>query len=226
MNIIKKNFYWIVALAVIVALIFQIELLNQISKPLLMIALLVFFWSQSDNRKNERWVKFVTLALVFSWLGDVVLMFTHLNFLLFFAGLSAFLVAHIVYIFAFVKATNKGKLTIKLSIVPIFFLVFFTLLGYLILPYVDAVIQVPITVYAFVLLLMVSAAFFRKGNTNLLSFQWVFVGAILFIVSDSLLAINRFSQTIPYANIAVMVTYIIAQWMIVKGLLYHRPIDS
>jgi len=220
MNI-KKNLYWLAAIGEIVAIYFEINWLHQISKPLLMITLLIFFWSESDHRKDEKWVRHVTLALAFSWIGDIMLMFTHLNFLLFFAGLAAFLVAHIVYVIAYIRATYKNSLNIKFSIMPILFLGYFILLAYLIIPYVDTVIQVPITVYAVTLFLMISAAYFRKGNTNPLSFQWVFVGAILFIVSDSLLAINRFSQTIPFANIAVMITYIAAQWLIVKGLLKH-----
>jgi len=54
------------------------------------------------------------------------------------------------------------------------------------------------------------------------SFQLVVLGAALFIISDSILAINRFSHTIPFSGVAVMSTYIIAQWLIVNGLLQHK----
>jgi len=219
----KNYLYWFVALGELIALLFDIELLHQICKPLLMLSLLIYFWSKTEKRKNENWAKFVTLALVFSWIGDIMLMFTNINFLLFFAGLSSFLIAHIVYMFAYYRATYQKRLNIHLSAVPFIFLVYFGILAYLILPYIDAVIQVPLTVYAVILFLMVSAAFFRKGVTPPMSFQYTFAGSILFIVSDSLLAINRFSETIPYASVAVMATYIVAQWLIVRGLLNHRP---
>ena len=80
--------------------------------------------------------------------------------------------------------------------------------------YEDFINRVPVTSYEDNESLYLKS---RKGETNLLSFQWVFVGALLFIVSDSLLAINRFAATLPFANVAVMVTYIAAQWLIVKG---------
>jgi uncharacterized membrane protein YhhN len=222
MNI-KKYLYWIVALGEIIALIFEIEILHQICKPLLMVTLLIYFWSESDHRKDEKWVRHVTLALAFSWIGDIMLMFTHLSFMLFLAGLSAFLFAHFIYVIAYIRATQHNKLHLKLSIVPIVVLLYFILMASQIVPYVASIIQAPIAVYGFILFVMASVAWYRKGETNFLSFQWVFVGALLFIVSDSLLAINRFAETLPYANIAVMVTYIGAQWLIVTGLLKHRP---
>jgi uncharacterized membrane protein YhhN len=218
----KKYFYWIAAIGEITALYFEIDLLHQICKPLLMVSLMIYFWSESDERKDEKWVKYVTLALAFSWIGDIMLMFTHMSFMLFLAGLSSFLFAHFIFIITYIRATRHNKLAIKFSVIPILMLGYFVLLGTLIVPYVASIIQVPIAVYGLVLLLMASAAWYRKGETSHLSFQWVFIGALMFIISDSLLAINRFSETLPFANIAVMVTYIVAQWLIVKGLLNHN----
>ncbi len=94
----KLYFYWIIAAVEIIALTFEIDILHQIAKPLLMISLLIYFWDKSDSRKNEKWVSFVTLALVFSWIGDIMLLFTFKHFMFFFAGLSAFLIAHLVQV--------------------------------------------------------------------------------------------------------------------------------
>ncbi len=218
----KLYFYWIIAVVEIIALTFEIDILHQIAKPLLMISLLIYFWDKSDIRKNEKWVSFVTLALVFSWIGDIMLLFTFKHFMFFFAGLSAFLIAHLVFIIAYKKATYKDKLNIKWSFFPFVVLGFILLMAYLTLPYVDSVIQVPLVVYGIILCLMILAAWFRKGETTDESFQLVVLGAALFIISDSILAINRFSHTIPFAGVAVMGTYIIAQWLIVNGLLKHN----
>ncbi|WKK78063.2 lysoplasmalogenase [Marivirga salinae] len=218
----KLYFYWIIAVVEIIALTFEIDILHQIAKPLLMISLLIYFWDKSDIRKNEKWVSFVTLALVFSWIGDIMLLFTFKHFMFFFAGLSAFLITHIVFIIAYKKATYKDKLNIKWSFFPFVVLGFILLMAYLTLPYVDSVIQVPLVVYGIILSLMILAAWFRKGETTDESFQLVVLGAALFIISDSILAINRFSHTIPFAGVAVMGTYIIAQWLIVNGLLKHN----
>ena len=218
----KGYLYWIVGILDIISLTFEIDILHQICKPLLMIALLIYFWDKSDNRKDEKWVSFVTLALAFSWIGDIMLLFTFKHFLFFFAGLTAFLGAHIVFIIAYRKATFKDQIKFKWSFFPLVVIAYLALMAYLILPYVDSVIQVPITIYALVLALMIMIAWYRKDQTTDESFQLVVLGAALFTISDSVLAINRFSHTIPYAGVAVMGTYIIAQWLIVNGLLKHR----
>lgn len=218
----KGYFYWIVGILDIISLTFEIDILHQICKPLFMIALLIYFWDKSDNRKDEKWVSFVTLALAFSWIGDIMLLFTFKHFLFFFAGLTAFLGAHIVFIIAYRKATFKDQIKFKWSFFPLVVIAYLALMAYLILPYVDSVIQVPITIYALVLALMIMIAWYRKDQTTDESFQLVVLGAALFTISDSVLAINRFSHTIPYAGVAVMGTYIIAQWLIVNGLLKHR----
>lgn len=114
----KAYFYWIVAVLEIISLTFEIDILHQICKPLLMIALLIYFWDKSDNRKDEKWVSFVTLALAFSWIGDIMLLFAFKHFMFFFAGISAFLGAHIVYIIAYRRATFKDKLNFKWSFFP------------------------------------------------------------------------------------------------------------
>ena len=222
----KKYFYWIVAIVELIALQFEIHILHQICKPLLMIALLIYFWDKSDNRKDEKWVNFVTLALVFSWVGDIMLLFTVKHFLFFLAGLSAFLASHIVYIIAYMKATFKQKFEFKFSFFPLVVVAYLALMAYLILPYIDGIIQVPVTLYALVLCAMIIFAWYRKGQTTELSFQLVILGAALFTISDSVLAINRFSHTIPFAGVAIMSTYIVAQWLIVNGLLHHQNKSS
>jgi uncharacterized membrane protein YhhN len=218
----KAYFYWIVAVLEIIALTFEIDKLHQVCKPLLMVALLIYFWDKSDKRKSEKWVSFVTLSLVFSWIGDIMLLFTVKHFMFFFAGLSAFLAAHVIFIIAYKKATYRDKFEFKWSFFPFVVIAYLALMAYLILPYIDSVIQVPITFYALVLALMILAAWFRKNQTTDESFQLVVLGAALFTISDSVLAINRFSHTIPFAGVAIMGTYIIAQWLIVNGLLKHQ----
>jgi uncharacterized membrane protein YhhN len=222
----KAYFYWSIAILEVIALTFTIDLLHQICKPLLMIALLIYFWDQSDQRKTEKWVSLVTLGLAFSWVGDIMLLFTFKHFMFFFAGLTAFLAAHIVFIFAYKKATYHDKLNFHWSFFPLVIAAYLALMAYLILPYIDSIIQVPVTIYALVLALTLVVAWYRKNQTNADSFQLVVLGAALFVISDSILAINRFSHTIPYAGVAVMSTYIIAQWLIVNGLLKHKKINN
>jgi uncharacterized membrane protein YhhN len=70
-------------------------------------------------------------------------------------------------------------------------------------------------------MVMVLQALFRYGYTNTVSFWFVFVGAILFMISDSMIAVNKFLSSFELAGVAIMVTYILAQFLIIKGLLLH-----
>ena len=81
--------------------------------------------------------------------------------------------------------------------------------------------KIPVMVYSIVLMLMAAYALLRVGRTSRASFVWVFIGALLFMISDSLLAINKFYSAFAFANVAVMMTYINAQFMIVRGVLTH-----
>ncbi|QLH32521.1 MAG: lysoplasmalogenase [Cyclobacteriaceae bacterium] len=82
-------------------------------------------------------------------------------------------------------------------------------------------LQIPVLVYALVITVMAMQALFRYGYTNSKSFVLVFVGAISFMISDSLLAINKFMQPLPLAGLAVMLTYLLAQYLIVEGVVRH-----
>jgi uncharacterized membrane protein YhhN len=68
---------------------------------------------------------------------------------------------------------------------------------------------------------MVMVALFRFGKTTAGSFAMVFGGAILFMISDSLIAINKFLEPLPQSGFWIMTTYIGAQFLIVRGLLRH-----
>jgi uncharacterized membrane protein YhhN len=81
---------------------------------------------------------------------------------------------------------------------------------------------IPVMVYMFVILLMATTAFLRKGIVNNLSYTLVFVGAIFFMISDSLLALNKFHEPLPFSNISIMLTYSIAQYLIVLGILKQK----
>jgi uncharacterized membrane protein YhhN len=74
-----------------------------------------------------------------------------------------------------------------------------------------------IVVYATVISLMLIAAINRKGVAQKESYMLVALGALSFVASDTLLAVNKFHDSFFLANIAVMLTYGIAQYLLVKG---------
>lgn len=140
-------------------------------------------------------------------------------------GLGAFLLAHVFYILVYRQhqtVENENQLAgvhrIRLAMPVILagsglIIVLYPRLNEL---------RVPVIIYASVLVVMVLMALFRYGRTLPFSFWMVFAGALLFMVSDSLLAINKFLQPIPQAGLAIMVTYITAQYLIVEGLVKHE----
>ena len=164
--------------------------------------------------------KLLLTALVFSWLGDIVLMFADKSESYFILGLASFLVSHLLYIWLFIQQ-NKNQKKILNGVVPISVLI---ILGYfvamisLLFPKLGA-LQIPVTVYAIVITVMLYVAF--KG-----SLQWskpaaflVLIGAVFFVLSDSILAFNKFYQTLPHSGFWIMSTYILAQYFIVSGVL-------
>jgi uncharacterized membrane protein YhhN len=76
--------------------------------------------------------------------------------------------------------------------------------------------------YAAVLVTMVIVALFRYGRTTAASFGLVFGGAVLFMISDSLLAMNKFHAPIQQAGLLIMITYCVAQGLIAEGMLKHE----
>jgi uncharacterized membrane protein YhhN len=82
--------------------------------------------------------------------------------------------------------------------------------------------KIPVMLYALVITLMAMFALFRYGFTSQKSFVLIFSGALFFMLSDSLLAINKFMEPFTLASLAIMTTYILAQYLIVEGAIAHE----
>lgn len=192
----------------------EVEMLAAISKALLMPLLLVYYLYDTKGTGNTH--PSIIVALIFCWIGDVLLLKD--NALFFMLGLSAFLIAHIVYTQFFKQyVAEKGwKLFTKdyaaTIIIWLYAIVLFTFL----LPDLNALV-IPVGVYAMVISLMVFMA--RRMHVALRSQSTLLIlsGAICFVISDSLLAINKFSHPFALGNTLVMLTYALAQWLIVSG---------
>jgi len=205
------------AVANLIAATFNLALLNFITKPLLVPALAVYYLVATSQRSYL----FLT-ALFFCWLGDILLMLQR-DELFFIAGLVAFLTGHVLYIICYRNFRSAGTgLTgpqqIRFSL-PI--ILAGTGLVTILFPHLGG-LQIPVLVYALVITVMAMQALFRYGYTNSKSFVLVFVGAVSFMISDSLLAINKFMQPLPLAGLAVMLTYLLAQYLIVEGVVRHE----
>ncbi len=189
------------------------EWLGYITKPLLMITLGFFYFQLTRQTFNKR-DKIVLLALLFSCLGDTFLMFQKHDHIYFLLGLGSFLLAQVCYVILF---QHEGK-SLYFRWLP--FISYSCLLLFFLLNNIPGDFKIPIIIYSVVITLMGIRASERKVNDK--SYQLVLIGAILFILSDSLIALSKFVVNIPLSGFWVMSTYVTAQYLIVQGLLVSR----
>lgn len=222
----KKIFLYLfllVSVGVLISEFTDAQLLHLICKPAIMITLGLHYIV--NRQENKALSKSLILAIVFSCAGDTLLMFQskYDNFFMF--GLGAFLIAQIFYILAYRQhqssdTTNELQ---GLQKIRYAFPVVLSGTGLVVILYHRlGGLKIPVLVYAIVLTWMVLTALFRFGKTTTTSFAMVFGGAILFMISDSLIAINKFLEVLPMAGFWIMVTYIAAQYLIVTGLAKHQ----
>jgi uncharacterized membrane protein YhhN len=222
-----KKIVWLyayVGFCDIVALSFHLDLLHLLCKPLLMPVLIYFYWLGSRDQMNG-FHKLMIAAFFFSWLGDIALMFTEQFAQSFMLGLGSFLITHILYIIAFWKRDHTKEAHQYLIRRP-YLATPFILYGFSLIYYLQGNLHemlVPVIVYSTCLLFMTISAFNRRGHVNEASFFQVFIGAVLFLFSDSIIALNQFSELFSgnkkAATIAIMFLYILGQFLIANGAL-------
>jgi len=233
-------------LAGVYALVILLELLGECAtqlaewpwlvyatKPLMMPALAAFMLASLAGRVS-RCHRFVLAGLFFSWLGDIFLMFTWTGGNYFLYGLSAFLVAHLMYINAF-RMVERPAAAQLLAVKPwaaLPLLVFVAGLTYTFYQYGNASffdMQYPVLGYAAVILGMVLMALNRKDRVSASSYGMVFIGALLFMFSDSVIALNKFTpafEEVPLlTRLFIMITYTGGQYLIAAGSLRQGPVQ-
>ncbi|SRR5258706_7146232 len=214
----KKSFWVILFLVVLAANLAERQFnngeLEYCLKPLLMLLLSGYFISQT-NIIVTNLKKWILLALFFSWAGDVLLLFEPKDKVFFLLGLSSFLLAHIFYIafFHFVRVGEKIKGNPWLLVVVV---IYYATLINLLSPYL-ADMKIPVLVYGIVISFMFMLAMHMLFIKNKTAGKWMMFGALLFVISDSVLAINKFYQSFEGAGILIMLTYGLAQLFIVEG---------
>lgn len=190
-------------------------------KPLIMIWMATYFLL---HRRKPELTRPVLMAFFFSWLGDILLMFSDRDERFFFAGVGGFFLAQLSYIIIFTRFSGsggKGYLQ-KNLIVGFLFLGYVAGIFYLLNPGLDGMMKPVLLIYALSLIGMSMMALNRKGRVNRHSFLLVFIGSILFVLSDSMIALDKFYRDIPLAGFWIMLTYIAAQYLIMRGLLLER----
>lgn len=193
--------------------------LHYVFKPAIIPCLIGYYLSEAPVR-NMLFIR----ALVFCWVGDFLLLFVPMDELYFILGLVAFLIGHILYIRTFQKLVNTPQSpllpTQKLRMV---FPVFLAGTGLITILYAGlGPMRIPVIAYAVVIMVMAASAILRLNRTNIGSYWYLVGGAAIFMLSDSLLALNKFYSPFVGASVAIMATYVLAQYLIVRGVLAHK----
>jgi uncharacterized membrane protein YhhN len=191
---------------------------ESVSKVLLLPSLIVVFFRLTKGRvDHRRW--FVLAALLLSWVGDVALLFQGRSNDYFLLGLMSFLFAHICYVIAFNLSLSvlRGSLLWRRPwLIPIFF--GYGIFMFLLMSSGLGAMLVPVLLYMSVILVMGLSALNRYGTAAAQSFWPVMLGALLFILSDSFLALNKFREPFSSSSLLIMFSYILAQFFIVLGM--------
>jgi len=216
--------YFGLALVFLSTIIFELQWLHYATKPLFMILLMVFQWKMLSGLPSL-FSKLVQFGLLFSWIGDIALMFDEKVEILFVVGLAAFLIAHLGYAYAFVKnvmdSNEKFNLRKGVAMAIPFVLVTGSFFYYMKDGLPDELFA-PVLAYTVVISLMGITSAWRKRHVQPKTYNWILIGAILFILSDMVIAINKFVIDFDYDAILNMILYLTGQFMIAVGAVYHQ----
>ena len=180
-----------------------------IFKPLTLILIILIasiFPAVESNYKI-----FIVSGLLFSMLGDIFLINPEQYFK---KGLVAFLIGHICYIIAFSVSTGSHfTLWIFLPIVVVGAIYLRLILTY------SGKMKLPIIIYITMIMIMVWMAIERFHSDPTLRTVLPAIGAILFMISDAVLALNKFRKPFFNAELIILTTYFTAQWFLAVSVI-------
>ena len=185
--------------------------------PLLLafyVASCIFGWPETFKVGPQAPQVLIILALVFGWGGDA---FLELSYKLFPLGVASFLIGHVFYIVHFMMEVSWSMLSPWLLLAIPVYVVYLVFMAKSILPTPKAKpFTIPLIIYISSLVSLSISALLRLGSVNPLSFGLVLAGAVLFVLSDSLLAFHMFRGK---GEVGVMETYTLAQLCLILGAL-------
>ncbi|WP_139350798.1 lysoplasmalogenase [Rhodanobacter sp. C01] len=192
------------------------RMLHWLCKPLATALILLLAWS-AQPVLSTRYRRWISAGIVCSLFGDVLLMLPQD---LFVPGLVAFLCGHLCFLAAFLGDS-------RFAVRPLWLLAswgYAAINLWLLWDSIGAALRLPVIVYVVVLSSMGGQAlaragmFARRGDAQAGCARRAAVGAVLFMLSDSLLAWNRFHAAIPLSSLWVLSTYYLAMWWIARSV--------
>jgi uncharacterized membrane protein YhhN len=206
---------------VFIGIVFHLKWFDYLCKPLIMISIGSYFL-QNSKKIDKRIIRIALIAFLFSLFGDIFLMFTDKRMILFILGLGSFLVAQVSYSLLFhrsVKISDNKPFLPGNWIWLIGYVTYGVIFYISLFNHLDVILKIAAFAYMTALLGMSAMALNRFKAVNSSSFFQVFTGSVLFVISDSLIALDKFLMPIPNNLLLVMSTYIAAQYLIMRGIL-------
>lgn len=211
-NINYSDFSWIILSLICASLYFittfKIKLkYNWFYKSLSIISLGIFCFNKIDIKQIE----FIYLSIFLASFGDFWLGYNDKKYFL--HGLTAFLFAHILSsIFFILHFKNENLSNNKIISIIIILFLFSLLLFKYIAKYLKNY-KIPVILYIIILLIMAYSAILSQFNTIILV-----IGILSFIISDSILAVQKFKHNFKLADQFIWVSYYLAQLLIISNL--------
>ena len=187
---------------------------RNISKPFILLSLLGFYVVAARSISA-----FVVLALIFSWLGDVLLIPKGVKW--FTLGGIAFMISHAFFIAGYWRDVDFSRLAVPLILgLAVFFAALVTILFQKLRPHLPKALFYPMFLYLLINGAMNCFAIFRCVSAPSLATLSTAIGAALFFVSDSTLFFVRFNkESRMKSHFLVMLTYSLGEFLIVLGLI-------
>lgn len=218
-----KKVYWLalfllILLADLLAVYFQLSIAEHFFKPLIVVWLMAYFVLDMHVQRSplKKWIVF---ALFFSWLGDVCLLLQEDYPIFFLLGLSAFLIAHLFYIYFFHLIRSGERIKSRVGLVFVVAAYYFGFIA-LLSPHLGD-LRLPVRIYAIVISFMFLLAMHMLFIKNREAGRMMMGGALLFVLSDSILALDKFYTVISGGGVLVMGTYGLAQLFITEGAIRY-----
>ena len=188
--------------------------MRNVSKPFILLSLLGFYVTAARSPSTA-----IILALIFSWLGDVLLMPKGVKW--FTAGGISFMISHIFFIVGYLRDVDFSRISLLLILLlALFFVVTVAYIFSKLKPYLPKALFYPMFLYLLINGAMNCFAIFRCVSFPSTATIITAIGAALFFISDSSLFFVRFNKDSRLkTHFLVMLTYSIGEFLIVLGLI-------
>jgi len=183
---------------------------------ILLMPILLLYYFSSVPLEQINWL--IVIALLWGYAGDIFLMFDREDFFIY--GLGSFLLGHIFYIIAFLLSI------VNIMAFPVWGIILFIPEIVLLIFALQKIkgkmddMTIPTLVYVGVIGTMGICAILRLAQFDSLGFLFVYLGAMFFMLSDSLIAINKFDEEIKHGEVIIKLTYGLAQFFIAQGIIF------